>query len=98
MADRAAQICDDERKKSGKKNWTLSDNCFDPHRHLPPLFGVPTSVKDLFDMKGKRTTIGVTVRAHEIKEKDCGIIACLRAGGMIPFVRSLSKRTAILAI
>ena len=30
----------------------------------------------------------MTVRAHEIKEKDCGIVACLRAGGMIPFVRS----------
>ena len=40
------------------------------------------------DQKGKRSTLGVTVRAHDIKEKDGGIVACLRSGGIIPFVRS----------
>jgi Asp-tRNA(Asn)/Glu-tRNA(Gln) amidotransferase A subunit family amidase len=59
----AAQRCDDIRRKTGKKNWTLDDP-WDPEKYLPPLFGVPTSIKDLFDQKGKRTTIGVTVRAH----------------------------------
>ena len=40
------------------------------------------------DQKGKRSTLGATVRAHDIKEKDSGIVACLRSGGIIPFVRS----------
>lgn len=42
----------------------------------------------MFDQKGKRSTLGVTARAHYIKEKDCGAISCLRQGGIIPFVRS----------
>ena len=63
VADRAAQKCDDERRKTGKKNWTFRDD-WNPETHLPPLFGVPTSVKDMFDQKGKRSTLGVTARAH----------------------------------
>jgi len=45
-------------------------------------------VKDIFNMKGKRTTIGVIARSHIIQEEDCGIITCLKESGMIPFVRS----------
>lgn len=39
-------------------------------------------------MVGKRTTLGLTIRAHDIKEKDCGLISCLKESGMIPFVRT----------
>lgn len=39
-------------------------------------------------MKGKMTTLGITARCHFIKDKDCGLIACLKEAGMIPFVRS----------
>ena len=68
---------------------------WDPEQFLPPFFGIPTSVKDFFDQKGKRSTLGVTVRAHDIKEKDCGIISCLRTGGIIPFVRSNVSQTTL---
>ena len=60
---------------------------------MPPLYGIPTSVKDYFDQKGKHSTLGCTSRVHEIKEKDCGIISCLRTGGIIPFVRSNVSHT-----
>ena len=39
--------------------------------------------------------MGVTVRAHDIKEKDSGIVACLRVGGIIPFVRSNVAQTTM---
>jgi Asp-tRNA(Asn)/Glu-tRNA(Gln) amidotransferase A subunit family amidase len=48
----------------------------------------------MFDQKGKRSTIGVTVRAHDIKAKDCGAVAALRAAGMIPLVRSNATQMA----
>jgi Asp-tRNA(Asn)/Glu-tRNA(Gln) amidotransferase A subunit family amidase len=94
VADRMAQQYDDERRKSGKRNWTFRDE-WNPEAHLPPLFGVPTSVKDMFDQKGKRSTLGVTARAHDIKEKDCGAVAALRQGGVIPFVRSNVSQTTL---
>ena len=87
VADRAAATCDAERKRTGKKNWTLNDE-WDLEKYFPPFFGIPISIKDNIDMKGKRSTMGVTVRAHDIKEKDSGMVACVRAAGMIPFVRS----------
>lgn len=68
---------------------------WNPETHLPPLFGVPTSVKDIFDQKGKRTTLGVTAHAHDIKQKDCGAVASLRKGGVIPFVRSNVSQTTL---
>jgi amidase len=62
---------------------------------LPPLFGIPTSVKDYFSQKGTRATLGCTVRAHDIKDKDCRIIDTLRNGGLIPFVRTNVAQTTM---
>ena len=52
-------------------------------------------MKDYFDQEGKRSTLGITVRAHDIKEKDCGMISCLRTGGLIPFVRSNAAQATL---
>lgn len=57
---------------------------------------MPISVKDAFDQKGKRTTLGVTVRAHHILEKDCGLVTCLKDAGMIPFIRSNTSQTTFI--
>ena len=94
VAELEAKKFDEIREKSGKKNWTSSD-MWDSERFLPPLFGVPTSIKDYFDQKGKRSTLGCTVRAHDIKQKDCGIVSCLRTGGIIPFIRSNVAQTTM---
>jgi len=57
------------------------------------LYGVPISIKDAFDQKGKRTTLGLTARLDKIMERDCGTITALKANGIIPFVRSNISQT-----
>lgn len=36
-------------------------------KFLPPLFGVPMSIKDTFNMKGFATTLGAIARINEIQ-------------------------------
>ena len=57
-----AEECD--RNRNGKKNWTLKDGAFDPEKYLPPLYGIPMSFKDTFDMKGYTSSIGLFSRAE----------------------------------
>ena len=42
----------------------------------------------MFDQKGFSTTFGITHKILNIKDKDCYIITCFKAAGMIPFVRT----------
>lgn len=37
-------------------------------KYFPPLFGIPTSIKDNIDMAGTRSTLGATIRAEKIIE------------------------------
>lgn len=50
---------------------------------LPPLFGVPTAVKDLADTAGVRTTLGSAVFADRVPETDAEIVVRIRAAGLI---------------
>ena len=75
------------RQNSGKKNWTLDDE-WDMERFLPPLFGIPTSIKDNIDMQGTCSTIGITVRAEKPLKEDCATIKCLKNTGQIPFIKT----------
>ncbi|CAM6002804.1 unnamed protein product, partial [Sphagnum balticum] len=90
-----AERSDDLRKTSQKRNWTLGEE-WDEQKHLPPLFGVPVSIKDMFDMAGKRTTIGLAARADNLKSKDCALVAAFKASGMIPFVRTNVPQMAMI--
>lgn len=47
----------------------------------PALLGVPTSIKDLFQMRGVATSLGSLVYRDAIAEADSQIVAALRAGG-----------------
>jgi Asp-tRNA(Asn)/Glu-tRNA(Gln) amidotransferase A subunit family amidase/enoyl-CoA hydratase/carnithine racemase len=47
----------------------------------PPLLGVPTSIKDLFEMRGVPTSLGSLVYRDDIAEADSQIVAALRSGG-----------------
>lgn len=49
---------------------------------LPPLFGVPTAVKDLTATAGVRTTFGSLVFAGSVPSTDAHSVALLRAAGM----------------
>ena len=55
---------------------------------FPPLFGVPTSIKDNIDMEGTCSTIGITVRAERPFKEDCATIKCVKHTGQIPFMKT----------
>jgi Asp-tRNA(Asn)/Glu-tRNA(Gln) amidotransferase A subunit family amidase/enoyl-CoA hydratase/carnithine racemase len=50
---------------------------------LPPLLGVPMSIKDLFDVAGVPTTLGSLVYGHEAAGEDSQPVARLREAGAV---------------
>jgi fatty acid amide hydrolase len=55
---------------------------------LPPLAGVPVTIKECFDLPGTASTFGLTSRRHEIESKDDPYVAALRAAGAIPIAKT----------
>ena len=58
------------------------------NKFFPPLFGIPTSVKDNIEMEGTRSTIGLTIRADRFLKEDCGTIKAFKHTGLIPFIKT----------
>ena len=52
-------------------------------RALPPLHGVPVSIKDLTSTKGIRTTKGSKIFEHHVPDTDALIVERLKAAGAI---------------
>jgi len=77
-AIKQAEKCDEVRKSSKKRNWTFNDPEEKINEFLHPLFGVPISIKDTFDMKGLSSTIGITHRAFDMKEEDGIIVSAMK--------------------
>ena len=50
---------------------------------LPPLHGIPVSIKDLTATKGIRTTWGSKIFEHHVPDEDALIVARLKAAGAI---------------
>ena len=50
---------------------------------LPPLYGVPVSIKDLTPTKGIRTTWGSKIFEYHVPEEDALIVQRLKAAGAI---------------
>ncbi|MBI4636427.1 MAG: amidase [Candidatus Rokubacteria bacterium] len=50
---------------------------------LPPLFGVPVSIKDLTPTRGIRTTWGSKIYEHHVPDHDALIVERLKAAGAI---------------
>ncbi|HYL80102.1 MAG TPA: amidase family protein [Candidatus Acidoferrum sp.] len=50
---------------------------------LPPLHGIPVSIKDLTPTKGIRTTWGSKIFEHHVPEEDALIVQRLKAAGAI---------------
>ena len=65
--DRAAEV--DRRRRTGAE--------------LGPLEGVPFTVKDIIDVAGLPTTLGLPARAKAVAESDATIVARLRRAGAI---------------
>jgi aspartyl-tRNA(Asn)/glutamyl-tRNA(Gln) amidotransferase subunit A len=57
---------------------------------LPPLFGVPLSVKDLIDTAGIRTTMGCYIFEHNVPEKDSVSVERAKAAGAIVIGKTTS--------
>jgi Asp-tRNA(Asn)/Glu-tRNA(Gln) amidotransferase A subunit family amidase len=55
---------------------------------LPPLAGVPVTIKECFDLAGTASTFGLASRQHEIESKDDPYVAALRAAGAIPIAKT----------
>lgn len=55
---------------------------------LPPLAGVPVTIKECFDLAGTASTFGLASRRHELESKDDPYVAALRAAGAIPIAKT----------
>jgi Asp-tRNA(Asn)/Glu-tRNA(Gln) amidotransferase A subunit family amidase len=62
-----AEECDKIRKQTGKRNWNFGDD-WNMNSYLPPLFGIPISIKDTFDMEGLPSTVGLAARINDLKK------------------------------
>ncbi|MBS9404553.1 hypothetical protein KG088_13015 [Halomonas sp. TRM85114] len=71
----AADAADARRKKMGK-------------RDLPPLHGVPITVKENIDCVGTPTTFGLAANANALPAQDAPVIERLRVAGAIPIGRT----------
>jgi fatty acid amide hydrolase len=55
---------------------------------LPPLAGLPVTIKECFDLAGTASTFGLTTRRGEIEQVDDPYVAALRAAGAIPIAKT----------
>jgi fatty acid amide hydrolase len=55
---------------------------------LPPLAGLPVTIKDCFDLAGTASTFGLTTRRDAIERADDPYVAAWRAAGAIPIAKT----------
>jgi fatty acid amide hydrolase len=55
---------------------------------LPPLAGLPVTIKECFDLAGTASTFGLTTRRDEIESQDDPHVAAWRAAGAIPIAKT----------
>ena len=55
---------------------------------LPPLAGLPVTIKECFDLAGTASTFGLSSRRDEIESRDDPYVAALRAAGAIPIAKT----------
>ena len=72
-------LADDARKKAKDAERALKANA-----DLPPLHGIPVTIKDSFDMAGLPTTVGSRFYANTRAAHDATAVARLREAGAIP--------------
>ena len=55
---------------------------------LPPLAGLPVTIKECFDLAGTASTFGLPTRRGEIESRDDPYVAALRTAGAIPIAKT----------
>jgi len=58
------------------------------------LHGIPVSIKELFDMKGRTSTVGCAMLGYK-REKDSACVTPLVDAGAIPLVRGNVPQAAL---
>jgi fatty acid amide hydrolase len=74
--------------ESARKSAAEVDHAVGRGEKLPPLAGVPVTIKDCFDLAGTASTFGLESRRDVIESKDDPYVAALRAAGAIPMAKT----------
>ena len=73
---------------SARKSAADIDGAVSRGEKLPPLAGVPVTIKECFDLAGTASTFGLPSRRGVIESKDDPYVAALRAAGAIPMAKT----------
>jgi fatty acid amide hydrolase len=74
--------------ESARKTAAEVDHAVSRGEKLPPLAGVPVTIKECFDLAGTASTFGLPSRRDVIENKDDPYVAALRAAGAIPMAKT----------
>lgn len=61
-----------------------------------PLHGVPISIKDMYDMKGQRSTMGFVSWYEPVAENDSSLVKILRNAGAVFYAKTTMPQTGML--
>src|ERR1700683_789119 len=73
---------------SARKTAAEVDRALARGEKLPPLAGVPVTIKECFDLSGTASTLGLSSRRDILESEDDPYIAALRAAGAIPMAKT----------
>jgi fatty acid amide hydrolase len=74
--------------ESARKAAVNVDQARSRGEKLPPLAGLPVTIKECFDLAGTATTYGLTTRRGEIETRDDPYVAAWRTAGAIPIAKT----------
>lgn len=74
--------------ESARKTAAEVDHAISRGEKLPPLAGVPVTIKECFDLSGTASTFGLPSRRDVIESKDDPYVVALRAAGAIPMAKT----------
>lgn len=70
-------------RKTARKQANVADGLAARNGTLGPLHGIPVSLKDIFDTRGIKTTFGHSLTLNNVPNRDCVVVAKLKAAGAI---------------
>ncbi|XP_063615745.1 fatty-acid amide hydrolase 1-like [Penaeus indicus] len=67
----------------------------DPHSRSLPLYGLPVSIKENFEVEGMDTTLGLAKYLYQPAPRHAAIVQVLRLQGAVPFCKTNVPQTLI---
>lgn len=84
--------------ENARREAKAAERRFQSETDLPPLLGVPITVKDLTDTSGVRTTYGSTAYADHIPDEDAIAWERLKAAGTVLLGKTTSPEFGLLGV